>query len=192
LERARRQARKHRGKPLWYEDESEIHLLPVLGAGYGTRGEPLVVWTPGQAVKEHLFLAANWWTGRVHYRFYPQRRSEQYADFERKLAQQEGQVRVGLDNCNIHYQKAAQEPVPGVERLFLPSYAWWLQPLEKLFDWLKGQLTNVEAKDIKERKEQVRALLKQLQSHPRKVLKLLGNQDALEDRSLALSRRSLR
>ncbi len=71
--------------------------------------------TPGENQKEHLFLAVNWWRGKIRYRFYPYRRSEQYHDLEERLAQ-EGQLRLGIDNSNIHDQKAAQEPAAGVER----------------------------------------------------------------------------
>lgn len=188
MERARKDARKNGAKPLWYEDESEIHLLPVMGAGYGTIGQPLVVGTPGNDVKEHLFLAANWGSGKVHYRFYPQRRSEQYANFEHRLAHQEGAINMGIDNSNIHYQKAAKEPAPGVKRMFLPTYAWWLQPVENVFDWLKRELKNVEAHDMDERKQQVRMLLKQLQRNPSKVLRLMGN-DALNHQPAAAPRR---
>lgn len=182
MNRARRAAPKPTGKPLWYLDESEIELLPVKGPGYGARGAPLRVDTPGENEKEHLFLAANWWTGKIHYRFYPLRRSEQYHDFEQRL-RREGPMGVGLDNSNIHFQKAARVPAEGVERLFLPTYAWWLMPVEDIFGWVKGELTNLEAKDMRERKGQVRRLLKRLQNNPRKVLRLMGNKEALKRRS---------
>ncbi len=95
------------------------------------------VQTPGQNQKLHLFLAANWWTGRIRYRFYPRRRSEEYHAFEARLARRAGPLQLGLDNSNIHWSKVAQEPAAGVKRRFLPRYAWWLQPVDNLFGWLK-------------------------------------------------------
>lgn len=130
--------------------------------------------TPGQNRKLHLFVAANWWTGRLRYRFYPRRRSAQYHAFEQRLAQA-GPLSLGLDNSNIHSTQAAREPAPGVKRLFLPTYAWWLQPVDNLFGWLKRELTNCEAHDLAARRGQVERLLKRLQSHPRRVLRLMGN-----------------
>jgi hypothetical protein len=134
---------------------------------------------PGENQKEHLFVAANWGTGKIHYRFSPSRRSEPYHDFEQRLSR-EGPLRWGLDNSNIPYQKAAQEPAGGVECWFLPTYAGWLEPVEDIFGWIKGELTNLEAKDMAERKGQVRRLLKQLQNDPRQVLRLMGNRKALK------------
>lgn len=148
------------------------------GDGYGQKGQPLRVKTPGQNRKLHLFLAANWWTGRIRYRFYPRRRSQEYHDFEERLARA-GPLLLGLDNSNIHATKAAREPAEGVKRLFLPTYAWWLQPVDNLFGWLKKELANCEARDLRERRGQVEQLLKRLQSHPRRVLRLMGNREAL-------------
>ena len=62
-----------------------------------------------------------------------------------------------------------------MNRLFLPTYAWWLQPVDNVFGWLKRELINCEARDLRERRGQVERLLKRLQSHPRRVLRLMGN-----------------
>ena len=148
--------------------------MAVKGESYGLKGQRLRVQTPGQNRKLHPFVAANWWTGQLRYRFYPRRQSEQYHAFEQRLAG-EGPLSLGLDNSNIHSTQAAREPAPGVERLFLPTYAWWLQPVDNLFGWLKRELTNCEARDLRERRAQVERLLKRLQSHPRRVLRLMGN-----------------
>lgn len=148
------------------------------GDGYGRKGHPLQVQTPGQNRKLQLFLAANWWTGRIRYRFYPRRRSQEYHAFEERLGRG-GPLQLGLDNSNIHGTQAAREPAAGVKRRFLPRYAWWLQPVDNIFGWLKKELANCEARDMAERRRQVERLLKCLQSHPRRVLRLMGNREAL-------------
>lgn len=87
----------------------------------------------------------------MRYRFYPRRQSVHSHAFEPLLAQA-GPLYLGLDNSHIHSTPAAREPAPGVERLFLPTYAWWLQPVDNLFGGLKQELTNCEAEDLGERR----------------------------------------
>jgi hypothetical protein len=148
----------------------------VKGSGEGPRGQPLRVQTPGQNRKLQLFLAANGWTGQIRYRFYGRRRSQEYHAFEEHLARA-GPLRLGLDHS--HSTREAFEPAAGVERLFLPRYAWWWQPVDNRFGWLKRELANCEARDLAERRRQVEPLLKRWQSHLRRVLRLMGNRQAL-------------
>ena len=90
--------------------------------------------------------AVNALTGQVDYLDAYIVGREKISAFSRQLDQRYAGLRrlyVIQDNWSIHRHPdvlAALEPLPRIEPIWLPTYAPWLNPIEKLWRWLKEQV----------------------------------------------------
>jgi transposase len=76
-----------------------------------------------------------------------------------------------MDNWPVHFHKEAMKPLaadPRVVVLPLPTYAPWLNNIEKLWRWVKGRVTHAQpwSDDFGVFKEHVRAELRLASEHP--------------------------
>lgn len=83
------------------------------------------------------------------------------------------------DNWSIHKNPevvAALTAWPQVEPVWLPTYAPWLNPIEKLWRWLKQDVLKMHrlADDWKALRQRVRAFLEQFASGSRRLLEYVG------------------
>lgn len=83
------------------------------------------------------------------------------------------------DNWSIHQHDDvlwALEDWPRIEPVWLPTYAPWLNPIEKLWRWLKQDVLKLHrhAHSWSELKSQVRTFLGQFQQGSKHLLKYVG------------------
>ncbi len=126
--------------------------------------------------------ALNALTGRVDYRDNYIVGREQVSVFYRQLDQVYAHVRhvyVIQDNWSIHTHPdvlATLATLPRLEPVWLPTYSPWLNPIEKLWRWLKGDVLKGHrlATDWSALRQRVRAFLDQFASGSDDLLHYVG------------------
>lgn len=83
------------------------------------------------------------------------------------------------DNWSIHTHADVVEALrewPQIEPIWLPTYAPWLNPIEKLWRWLRQMLLHCHrsVKDWKNLREQVRTFMAQFSSGSQALLRYVG------------------
>lgn len=106
---------------------------------------------------------------------------------------QASRIWVVLDNWSIHRHaevQAALESLPRLELVWLPTYAPWLNPIEKLWRWLRQEVLYLhrDAQDWNTLQEHVHGFFKPFATGSPEVLKYVG---LLGDGLLAQARRGL-
>lgn len=125
------------------EDESEVHLLPVLRGMWHRRGQQPRVPTPGQNRKRPIFGGVNLRSGAWHYQLTARKRGVEFIAFLASLllAYPRGIIYVLVDNVSIHASKAVQRWLtaqPRVQLVYLPTYTGHqYNPAEKVWWRLK-------------------------------------------------------
>jgi transposase len=127
---------------LLFEDESDLHLMPVLRAMW-MRGRQWRIPTPGNNQKTHLFGALDIHTGLWHYLVRSTKRSSDFIALLEQvlLAYPTGTIILIVDSATIHTSKMTHKWLaqhPRLQLLFLPKYiAADLNPVEKVWWRLK-------------------------------------------------------
>jgi len=88
-------------------------------------------------------------------------------------------VFIALDNWPVHKHPRVLEALarqPKVVILWLPTYAPWLNPIEKLWRWLKQRVTHAHpwCDDFIEYRHHIQAELTRLADEPAALLKYVG------------------
>ena len=83
------------------------------------------------------------------------------------------------DNWSIHQHEDVLEGLeqwPRIEPVWLPTYSPWLNPIEKLWRWLKQDVLKLHRKadSWSELKDQVRSFLHQFQGGSKQLLRYVG------------------
>jgi hypothetical protein len=126
--------------------------------------------------------ALNALTGRVDYREKYIVGREQVIAFYRQLDQAYGTVErlyVAQDNWSIHRHPdviAALTTLPRIEPVWLPTYAPWLNPIEKLWRWLRQDQLYLHrlAHDWATLRQRVNAFLDQFAAGSHALLQYVG------------------
>jgi len=89
------------------------------------------------------------------------------------------QVYVAQDNWSIHKHEdvlAALVDLPRIQPVWLPTYAPWLNPIEKLWRWLRQDVLKMHrlATDWEELRRRVNSFLDQFRSGCRDLLRYVG------------------
>lgn len=147
---------------LIFEDESDLHLLPVLRAMW-MRGAQRRIPTPGNNHKLHLFGALDIQTGAWRYLIRSTKRSTDFIALLEQLllAYPSGTILLIVDSASIHTSQITQQWLdqhPRLQLLFLPKYiAADLNPVEKVWWRLKDVIAaNRSFKDLDQLAAQVR------------------------------------
>ena len=163
--------------------------------GFARWPEPAADWMPAapepprQADRQdsdnglwRLIGAMNAWSGRVSFldAYIVGRKKvvEMYDLLNRQYRRAE-RIYVIQDNWSIHQHDdvlSALDQWPRIEPVWLPTYAPWLNPIEKLWRWLKQDVLKLHrsAHAWPELRNQVKAFLGQFQSGSQKLLKYVG------------------
>jgi hypothetical protein len=88
-------------------------------------------------------------------------------------------IYVAQDNWSIHRHEEVQTALkqwPRIEVLWLPTYAPWLNPIEKLWRWLRCDILNMHrlADDFPTLQQRVRDFLNQFAEGSRALLRYVG------------------
>ncbi len=128
-----------------YEDECDLHLLPVVRAMWQRRGQQVRVPTPGTNRKRAIFGALDIRTGAWHYALFDRKLAVHFLAFLEQLVAAYGSrpVLVIVDNYGIHHAQVVQRWLaehPRMQVLFLPTYSPRLNPVEKVWWQLKRRV----------------------------------------------------
>ena len=128
-----------------FVDEMSYHRWPTPAADWYPRadGSPRAVHGNCNNTQWRVIGGLNAYTGQVTYRQNYIVGREQVILFHQQLYEQYRQmdhVFVIEDNWNVHTHpevQAAVAALPNIKMAWLPTYACWLNPIEKLWKWLR-------------------------------------------------------
>lgn len=135
----------HPTAPRLYEDECDLHLVPVLRGQYQRRGEQRLVPTPGTNRKQAVFGFLNVVTGEWHFWLTVRKRSLDFLGCLHALYKHypTGPILLFLDNASIHTSKVTQRWLANHPRFlvcYLPAYSGHAtNPVEKVWWELKAE-----------------------------------------------------
>jgi transposase len=131
--------------PRLYEDECDLHQLPVVRGQYQRRGEQREIATPGINRKQPVFGFLEARTGEWHYWLQARKRSVEFLACLHALDQwySSGPILLFLDNCSIHKSKLTRHWLanhPRFQVFYLPAYSGHeTNPVEKVWWALKAE-----------------------------------------------------
>jgi transposase len=128
-----------------FVDEMSYHRWPTAAPDWWPHaaGYPLAVHGPSNNTQWRVIGGLNAYTGQVSYLQNYIVGREQVIAFHQQLHQQYRHLEnlfVIEDNWNVHTHpdvQAAVAELPNVTMAWLPTYACWLNPIEKLWKWLR-------------------------------------------------------
>jgi len=177
------------------QDRERVALVFLDEMGYSRWPEPSATWMPrapaavletqrGKTSQQQwrVIGALNALTGRVDYREKYIVGREQVIAFYRQLEQAYGTVErlyVVQDNWSIHRHPdvvAALLTLPRIEVVWLPTYAPWLNPIEKLWRWLRQDQLYLHryASDWATLRQRINAFLDQFATGSLALLRYVG------------------
>jgi transposase len=130
---------------LFYLDECDLHLLPVLRACW-MKGPRLRVPTPGTNAKRAFFGALEAESGRLHWMDQDRKLAVRFVVFLAQLtaAYPEQRLILAMDNVRMHSAKVVEQWLAAnlrVEVLWLPKYAAHeVNPIERIWGLMKGNV----------------------------------------------------
>ncbi len=148
LRRVQEQARRG-ACVLLYGDEHTFYRQPLNGQtwheqGGAGAGQPRCIRSLKSDTKRRTIAALNARTGQVIWHGCAKSRIKELCLFLQKLRAAYAQERVVLvwDNWPVHLHPKVLECAheQGIELVFLPTYSPWLNPIEKLWKWLKADV----------------------------------------------------
>jgi transposase len=134
---------------LLYGDEHTFYRQPLAAPVWHAQGgagkaQPRCVRHTGTDTKRRTVGALNAHSGQVHWHGCSRSRVKELCRFLQQLRQAYGEQRVVLvwDNWPVHLHHKVLECASqhSIELLWLPTYAPWLNPIEKLWKWLKADV----------------------------------------------------
>ncbi len=136
-----------------YGDQASFYRMPHVGRNWcvkkgGGRGQPKAAHTPGANTKRRMMATLDTWDGRVVSHTAKQIGAKALARFLKKLRTAYGpKLRLVLvwDNWPVHYHPLVVEAAREyrIELLYLPTYAPWTNPIEKLWKKLREELLHL-------------------------------------------------
>jgi transposase len=140
----------HPTAPRLYEDECDVHQLPIVRGQYQPKGTQREVPTPGSNRKQAVFGFLNVLTGEWHFWLPARKRSGEFLACLQELYRHypTGPILLFLDNASIHKSRITLRWLANHPRFhvaYLPAYTGHeTNPVEKVWWELKGeQFANV-------------------------------------------------
>ena len=169
LHRCLRDAARHPATVVTlFLDEFGYQRWPAVAPTWG--GEAAVAQRAGNNQQWRTIGALNALTGQVHYLdgyiVGRQQVIQSYSRLNRAYPKKVGRIYVIQDNWNIHTHPdvlSALGEYPRLKPVWLPTYAPWLNPIEKLWRWLRQDILKMQrwVEDWPQVKQRVRAFLEQ-------------------------------
>ncbi len=130
---------------LLFEDETDIHWLPLIASCWTRKGVQVHVPTPGNNDKRYCFGAVDYHTGESLFRLSRKKDSKAFVAFLRQMMRQTTKkIILVLDNYSVHKIKLVRdfvkEHAARLRLVFLPTYSPWLNPIELFWRHLKKQV----------------------------------------------------
>ena len=162
-------------------DEFGYQRWPAVAPTWG--GEAAVAQRAGNNQQWRTIGALNALTGQVHYLdgyiVGRQQVSHFYSRLDQAYPKQVGLIYVIQDNWNIHTHPdvlTALADSPRIKPVWLPTYAPWLNPIEKLWRWLRQDILKMHrwVEDWPQVKQRVRDFLEQFAHGSSALLRYVG------------------
>ena len=161
-----------------FEDELSFYRNPEPAPAWGERGykQPTVAKAPGTDTLTRIGAVMDGLTGQVRYlqadKFGILAMRQLYGDLRHDYGQE--RIYVVQDNCpSVHKHPTVLQTAKelGIVPLFLPTYASWLNPIEKLWRWLKADVLHNHpwAHDLGRLRQETATFLDQFH-HPNEAL----------------------
>ena len=134
----------------YYADEFNLSWFPTLRAMWSPKGQQVMISTPGQPEKYYGIGAVNYHTGETVVQFHRHKRRREIAQLLEALLEKHptGTIYVTWDNANTHQDDEVEAVVRAAAGrlilLYLPTYSPWLNPIEMLWRYFRGQVTHCE------------------------------------------------
>jgi transposase len=163
-----------------FEDESDIHWLPVLASSWTRKGVQMHVPTPGNNDKRYCFGAVDYHTGESFFRLSRRKDSKVFVTFLRQLmSQTTKRIVLVLDNYSVHKTKLVcdfvKEQAARLRLVFLPTYSPWLNPIELFWRHLKKRvLANKFFESIAAELRELWRCLKTIATDCQHITRLIG------------------
>jgi len=167
-----------------FVDEMSYHRWPTAAPDWWPReaGYPLAEHGDYNNQQWRVIGGLNAYTGQVTFRQnYVVGRKEVIAFHEQLREAYPKRVKIFAieDNWNVHAHpevQAARETLPNFEVVWLPTYACWLNPIEKLWRWLRQTILhrNRASAEWTALKQQVAMFLEQFQHGSAELLHYVG------------------
>lgn len=133
------------GWSILFEDETDIHWLPLLANSWTQRGEQVHVPTPRDNQKRYCFGAVDYHTGESYFRLSRKKDSKSFVLFLKQLMSRTSKkIILVCDNYSVHKTQAVRdfvkEHADRLQLVFLPTYSPWLNPIELFWRHLKKRV----------------------------------------------------
>ena len=133
-----------------YQDECSFYRQPTQGWLWHSMGrrQPKMRWSNKANTLVRVAGALNPVSGQLHYLMAPKIRTTVLSRFLLGLAKEYPRAKriyVVMDNWPVHFNPKVLEKLkadPRIELVRLPTYAPWLNPIEKLWRLLRQKLTH--------------------------------------------------
>ncbi len=174
---------------LLFSDELTFYRRPSLAHTYHRQGktQPLAHEVPGYNTQTRLVATLDGYSGRVLYQQARQIGQQELIRFYAAVRQAYPQARriyLAQDNWPVHRlpDVLTAAATQGLSPLFFPTYASWLNPIEKLWRWLKQDVLHVHnlADNLDELRRLVRAFLDSFQFRSPALLRYVGLDSILD------------
>ena len=168
------------GWSLLFEDESDIHWLPLIASSWTRKGVQVHVPTPGNNDKRYCFGAVDYHTGESFFRLSRKKNSKAFVAFLGQIMRQTTKkIILVLDNYSIHKTTLVcdfiKEHADRLRLVFLPTYSPWLNPIELFWRHLKKQvLANRFFESIAAELRELWRCLKVIAADCQRVRRLIG------------------
>lgn len=169
---------------LLFQDEATFYRQPTQASLWASRGkgQPSLRWSHKSNTKLRVIGYLNAVSGRVHSQ---QTSRVTVTRLIQSLTQLSNWYReaetifVVWDNWPVHQHPRVLQALqrqPRVKVLWLPTYAPWLNPIEKLWRWLKQKVTHAHpwCDDFTEYRNQIQSEIDRLDNEPAALLKYVG------------------
>jgi transposase len=168
---------------LLFMDEVSYYRQPSPAPAYHRQGhtQPRAVQAPRANTQTRVVASLDAYSGQV---VYQQRNQITLSIFTSFCAQvraaypQSPTIYLVLDNWPLHTSPIARAAMreQHLTPLYLPTYASWLNPIEKLWRWLRQDIIHLhpQAADLEPLREQVRQFLDQFASGSQALLHYVG------------------
>ncbi|MED0685278.1 IS630 family transposase [Anoxybacillus ayderensis] len=167
---------------LLHVDETHVRAYQALRTTWAEVGNQKQVPSYGHHAHVSIFGAVDVQQGDVVFHRASSANAETFLDFLRLLKEEYSDrfIVLVLDNARIHHANMVQAFLQSEEGgafhfIFLPPYSPHLNPIERLWKWLKDEvIANVLHKDQKDIAQSITRFEQHVLQHPDEVLRRIG------------------
>jgi transposase len=169
------------GDVFYYADEFNVSWLPTLRAMWSSKGQQVMIPTPGQPKVHYGLGAVNYYTGETVVIIRRHKRRQEVAELLQALLDKHprGTIFVTWDNFTAHQDDEVEAVVRSAAGrlvlLYLPTYSPWLNPIEMLWRHFRREVTHCELfENVKVLIEASYNFFDRFNKNPENVLSIIG------------------